>query len=71
MLQQLARAQEKLKTIDSLSNYLQKIDNTTTKNNIAYLIHRIIEADYLNSDLARAVMSYGLLANRDMFVTVK
>ena len=71
MIKELATAQEKLRAIDTLSNCLQKIYPEGHKNNIAYLIHRIIEADYLNSELAREVTAYCIEANKGLFVTVK
>jgi len=69
-LKELAILQEKLRAIDKLSNYSHKLP-AKTKNDVSYLIHQIIDASYYNSDLARQVMSYGLLANKDLFITVK
>lgn len=68
MIKELATAQEKLKAIDSLSNSLQKIDDTGIVRNGLYLIHKIINADYLNSDLAREVTAFSLEANKDLFI---
>ena len=70
MIKELAIAQEKLNAIDRLSNSLQKIDDTGLKNNGLYLIHRIIDADYLNSDLAREVTAFSLEANKDLFMNI-
>lgn len=70
MEKQLQKIQEKLRAIDRLSNCLQKIDNSSLKNDIAYLIHRIIEEEYLSSQLAREVQMYQIEANKDIFMQV-
>lgn len=69
MVQELQRAQEKLRTIDTLSNCIKKV-NSNKGREIAYLIHRIIEAEYLDSGLAREVMAWSLESNKDIFMTV-
>lgn len=69
MIQELQRAQEKLRTIDSLSNCIQKV-NSDKGREIAYLIHRIIEAEYLDSALAREVTVWSLEANKDIFMSI-
>jgi len=70
LIAQLATAQEKLRAIDRLSNHIQKVETKHEKEEIAYLIHQIIEADYLSSDLARMVASWSIQANKDLFITV-
>lgn len=67
LLKALHTSQEKLKAIDSLSNTMQKLNNKEAKE-VAYLIHRIINSEYYNSDLAREVLSWSLKANKDLFV---
>lgn len=69
-MKELAIIQEKLRAINTLSNNLQKIDNVKDKNNIAYLIHEIIEADYIDSNLARQITSYSIMANKKLFVAI-
>lgn len=70
LILQLATAQEKLRAIDRLSNYIQKVNTKHEKDEIAYLIHQIIEADYLSSDLYRMVASWSIQASKDLFVTI-
>lgn len=70
MIQQLQRAQEKLRVIDKLSNIQQKVSSKEAKE-VAYLIHRIIESEYISSDLAREITGWSLQANKDLFVSVK
>lgn len=69
-MKELAIIQEKLKAINTLSNNLQKIDNVKAKNDIAYLIHEIIEADYIDSNLSRQITAYSIMANKDLFVAI-
>ncbi len=69
LLKALHTSQEKLKAIDSLSNTMQKLSNKEAKE-VAYLIHRIIDSEYYNSDLAREVLSWSLKANKDLFVEI-
>lgn len=69
LLKALHTLQEKLKAIDSLSNTMQKLNNKEAKE-VAYLIHRIINSEYYNSDLAREVLSWSLKANKDLFVEI-
>lgn len=66
ILNQLATEQEKIHLIHKLSNYIQKV-NSHSKNDIAYLIHRIIE-EPLTLDIRREVTSYAILANRELFM---
>lgn len=70
MVKQLQRAQEKLRVIDKLSNIQQKVSSKEAKE-VAYLIHRIIESEYINSDLAREITGWSLQANKDLFISVK
>lgn len=69
LLKALHTSQEKLKAIDSLSNTMQKLSNKEAKE-VAYLIHRIIDSEYYNSDLAREVLSWSLKANKDLFFEI-
>jgi hypothetical protein len=66
---ELYKAQEKLRAIDSLSNLIQKLSEKDSKE-VAYLIHRIVESDYLNSDLAREITSWSIQANKDLLVNI-
>ena len=70
MIEQLQKAQEKLRVIDKLSNCQQKVTAKEAKE-IAYLIHRIVESEYISSDLAREITGWSLQANKDLFVSVK
>lgn len=70
MQKELQRSQEKLSVIHKLSNCIHKLNAKESKE-VAYLIHRIIEADYLDTTLAREVMSWQIQANKDLFMTVK
>lgn len=65
----LYNLQEKLRTIDTLSNVIQKIDNEHIKD-VAYLIHKIIDSESINSELAREITKYSILANKDLFISV-
>lgn len=67
---ELSRAQEKLHAIDRLSNHMQKIDHTESKNEIAYLIHRIIECEYIDASIAREITAWSIQANADLFMKV-
>lgn len=66
MLNETQILQEKLKAINSLSNCIQKL-NANQGKRVAYLIHQIIEADYLNNTLSHDVTSFKLLANAYLF----
>lgn len=69
---QLAIAQEKLKAIDTLSNCLAKVSiYEKIVEEISYLIHKIIEADFLDITLSREVMSWSIKINQDIFVEKK
>lgn len=67
MIKELTNLQEKLRAIDTLSNCQQKLKANEAKE-VAYLIHRIIEADYLDSTLAREITGWGIKANADLFI---
>ena len=69
IIKQLAQAQEKLRAIDKLSNIIQKV-NAKQAQEVAYLIHRIIEADYIHSGIARELLSWSIEANKELFITV-
>jgi len=72
MIKELSMLQDKLRHIDSLSNCIQS-ENITRQdaNDIAYLMYKIIQCEgYVNSDLARQVLSYQLKANGDLFVNI-
>lgn len=65
---ELYNAQEKLRMIDNLVNCIQKIDNNDLKNEIAYLIHQIVESeDGISSSLARDIQHYQIIANKELF----
>lgn len=70
MEKDLQKAQEKLHIIDKLTNCMQKVDSVTCLE-IAYFIHTIIEKDDLSLDDYRAITSFSLQANKDLFVNVK
>ena len=70
ILLELAKKQELLRAINSLSNCIAKCNATESKD-IAYLIHRLCEAIELNSELAREVMSWKIQANKELFINVK
>lgn len=67
---ELANVQEKMRAIHKLSNCIPKIESPVLKNEIAYLIHRIIEADYFSSELAREVQAFQIESNKDIFMSV-
>lgn len=70
MKNELVLAQEKLNIINKLTNSLQKIDNKQIKNDIAYFIHTIIEADSISLDMYRSVTGYSIEAHKELFVRV-
>ena len=69
MLKELQQMQEKIHAIDRLSNCIQKATVEDAKE-IAYLIHRIVEAEYIDITLAREIMVYQLKTNKDLFIQV-
>lgn len=69
-MKELATAQQKLRAINKLTNCIQKIKSNTQKNDIAWLIHRIIEADDFHSDLARECTAWSIEANSDIFIKI-
>jgi len=64
IIKQLAIEQTKLEAIHKVSNLIQldtyksTKDNIDIKNELAYFIHEIINANYFNSELARRLTSY-------------
>ena len=70
LIKELSIAQEKLKVIDRLSNSLQSV-NSKQKDEISYLIHRIIDSAYYNSSLANEVLAWSLESKKDLFIKVK
>ena len=69
MLKEMQKLQEKLRTIDKLSNCIQKIDSKQSKE-VSYLMHRIIESDYIDTTLAREVIGWSLQSNKELFINV-
>lgn len=69
MLQEMQRLQEKLRAIDKLSNYIHKLDAKQSKE-VAYLIHRIVESDYIDITLAREVTRWSIQANKELFINI-
>jgi len=69
MMKELQRVQEKLRAIDSLSNCIQKLDSKQSKE-VAYLIHRIADSDYIDTTLSHEITGWKIQANKDLFVTV-
>jgi len=69
MIKEMQKLQEKLRTIDKLSNCIQKLDSNQSKE-VSYLIHRIVESDYINTTLAREVMGWSLQSNKELFINV-
>lgn len=71
ILKELAICQDKLKTINTLTNCTHKLDNINDLEEISYLIHQIVELDgYVDSNIARQVMCWSIKANNEMFVQV-
>lgn len=68
-LLQLATEQEKIRAIHKLSNCIHKVSASEAKD-IAHFIHRIIESETYNTDIARELMSWQIKANKDLFMTV-
>jgi hypothetical protein len=67
---QLAREQEKIRAIDSLSNCIDKLNAKDAKE-VAYLIHRICDSfEGITSNLARDIAYWKLYANKDIFISV-
>ena len=59
--------EEKIKTIDILTNCIQSIDNKKIKDDIAYLIHCIIDGIKIDYNI---IAQYKILANKDLFVKI-
>jgi hypothetical protein len=69
MNHEIAVLQDKLSTIDKLTNCIQKVTAGQSKE-IAYLIHTIIESDgFISSGIARQVQKWQLQANKELFFT--
>jgi hypothetical protein len=69
-MKELATAQEKLRLIDKLSNILQSDElSNEDKKELAYLIHRIIDASECHSDIYRECMGWAIASHRSDFVT--
>ena len=64
---ELALAQQKLKAIDKLSNVMQEV-KSKQKNEVAYFIHRIIEANEWSSEEARELLAWQLEGKKDIFM---
>ena len=69
LLLQLAREQEKIRAIHKLSNCIHKV-TSKEKDEIAHFIHRIIESENYNTDIARELMQWQIRANKELFMTV-
>jgi len=69
LLRELARSQEKLRAIDKLSNCIQTLTVKETKE-VAYLIHRIIDSEYIDTTLAREITLWQLQSKKDIFIKV-
>lgn len=65
---QLAKAQEVLRAIDKLSNIQQKVTAAEAKE-VAYLIHRTIEAGEVNSTIANELLHWSIAGNRELFMS--
>lgn len=67
---ELAIVQKKLRVIDKLSNTLAPESELTQKQReeCAYLIHKIIEAPEVSSDLQREVTWFQIESNRSLFI---
>ena len=59
-----------MRAVDTLSNLIAKADKNDGRE-IAYLIHKICEADYIDITLAREVQHWQIALNSDLFVSVK
>ena len=69
LTKELAIMQEKIRAIHKLCNCIPKVTNQQ-KDNIGYLVHQIIESPIYNSDLARSVQRYQIIANKELFINV-
>ena len=58
--------QEKFKQIDILTNCLQLIKKNSLKNEVAYLIHQIINND-VNDDIYDIIASYKIESKKEIF----
>ena len=67
---QLAIEQKKIDAIHKVSNLIQKTTDIKQKDDLAYFIHKIIDADYFNSELARELTAWQIECNKDLFMKV-
>jgi hypothetical protein len=69
------REQILLTQIDRLTNSIQKIEDTETKNEIAYFIHTLIDSYNIGGRIEQGdynmIAHYSILANSDAFVKVE
>ena len=59
---------ENLKVIDTITNLIQGVKTSKDKNNLAYMIHCIIDGAKIDYDL---IASYKIKANSDLFIKVQ
>ena len=64
----IAKLERKLATICKLTNTLQEIESPKIKNDIAYLMYRIIEDEEVGEN---EVATYRLMGKADMFMEVE
>lgn len=69
LLKELQRVQEKLRTIDKLSNCIQTLNAKESKE-VAHLIHCIIDSEYIDTTLAREVTYWQIQSKKDIFINV-
>jgi|ETNvirenome_6_85_1030632.scaffolds.fasta_scaffold493522_1 hypothetical protein len=58
---------EKFELIDQLSNAIQQTKDKKLKNDIAYAIHQIIEAQEVSETEYDLVLNYKIKANKHLF----
>ena len=58
---------EQAKTINIITNLIQSLESPKDKNDLAFMIHCIIEGEKINYDL---LASYKIEANKDLFMRV-
>lgn len=68
MNKKIAKLERKLTTICKLTNTLQEIESPKIKNDIAYLMYRIIEDEEVGEN---EVATYRLIGKADMFMEVE
>lgn len=69
MKNELDQVKKKLKAIDSLSNCIQSLNSKDSKE-VAYLIHRIIDAKSIDKTLYEDIAFWKLQANKHLFVKI-